>query len=240
MTANGRQLLVGLVVGPMLILALFALSAASAPQTPEGSPAAVEAGGPTDSDDDASDVIVDEVGDGTGAASTAVATNGLRPLPRAQGLPDQVAEVAGPVRIRIADVRVDGDVVPVGVQDDGSLEVPAAHEVGWYRFGPNAGEPGSTVLAAHISYDGVDGVFRRLSSVSLGAVAQIEMADGAVVEYRVVDVVEYGKAELPVDDLFSESGDDRLVLITCGGTFNPHLRSYDSNVVVHAVPVTGR
>ena len=197
-------------IGPTIILGLLSWSLTSARPPQDEAPRAVDVG-----------------------------TDGLRPLPRAQGLPDPVPKVVDPVGIRISDIRVDDEVVPVGVEADGSFEVPAVNEVGWYRFGSNAGDPGSTVLAAHISYDGVDGVFRHLSSVSPGARVEIEMADGAVVEYRVVEMAEYDKAELPVDDLFSEFGDDRLVLITCGGTFNPSLRSYDSNVVVHAVPIAG-
>lgn len=240
MTAYGRRLLVGLVAGPMIIGSLLALGAVWASPAPGGSPVAVDAEPSTGSNHDATDVIVDLAVDGAPASTDRLETDGLRPLPPAQGLPDRVANVPGPTSLRIADIRVDGDVVPVGVEADGSLEIPRAREVGWYRFGSNAGEPGSTVLAAHISYDGVDGVFRHLSSVSPGAAVELEVADGAVIDYRVVDVVEYGKAELPVDELFSESGSDRLVLITCGGTFNPRLRTYDSNVVVHAVPAADR
>ncbi len=239
MTAYGRRLLVGLVVGPVIILALFAWAAASAPTAPAVSSTVVATESSTGGEDDASGSVPGATIDRARIAAGPAATTGLRPLPRAQGLPEQVADPGGPVSIRIADIGVDGNVVPVGVEADGSYEVPAAREVGWYRFGSNAGEPGSTVLAAHISYDGVDGVFRHLSSVSPGAAVEIGAADGSTIEYRVVDIIEYGKAELPVDELFSESGDDRLVLITCGGTFNPRLRSYDSNVVVHAVPITG-
>lgn len=208
MTTFGRRLLRGLLVGATVVLVFGAWVATTRPLAPSISSVAVESAEP-----------------------------GLRPLPRAQGVPGPASKLPGPVGIRIADIRVDHGVVPVGVETDGSLEVPAVGEVGWYRFGSNAGEPGSTVLAAHVAFDGVDGVFRHLSSVSAGAEIELDLADGGVARYRVVEMAEYGKAELPVDALFAESGDDRLVLITCGGSFNPQLRSYDANVVVHAVPI---
>lgn len=243
MTPYGRRLVGGLMAGPMILFGLFAWSLVSAPSAPEEVPIVIEAVGSSGPDDrstaGAADDAVDATVERARKLTSEVVTDGLRPLPRARGLPDPVAEAVGPVGIRIADIGVDGDVVPVGVEADGSLEVPEVSEVGWYRFGSNAGDPGSTVVAAHIAYDGVDGIFRHLSSVSPGAKVELDMADGAVVEYRVTEVVQYDKTDLPVADLFSESGGDRLVLITCGGTFNPRLRSYDSNVVVHAVPTTG-
>ena len=37
--------------------------------------------------------------------------------------------------------------------------------------------------------------------------------------------------------VFSKEGEPTLVLITCGGSFNRGLNSYDDNVVVYADPV---
>ena len=36
--------------------------------------------------------------------------------------------------------------------------------------------------------------------------------------------------------VFARDGDSRLVLVTCGGRFDPARRSYDDNIVVRAVP----
>ena len=43
-------------------------------------------------------------------------------------------------------------VDPVGVQDDGDMQIPEdANRAGWYRFGPApADAQGATVLAAHV------------------------------------------------------------------------------------------
>ena len=47
----------------------------------------------------------------------------------------------------------------------------------------------------------------------------------------------YLKNELPFDTIFSREGNPVLTLVTCGGGFSQSSRSYDSNVVVYAVPV---
>jgi hypothetical protein len=42
--------------------------------------------------------------------------------------------------------------------------------------------------------------------------------------------------QLPAAELFARTGPPRLVLVTCGGDFDPETGSYRANVVVHAVP----
>jgi LPXTG-site transpeptidase (sortase) family protein len=158
-------------------------------------------------------------------------------LAPAAGVPTTAAAAPRPVELSVPDLGIEASpVVPVGVDSGGELEVPAASDVGWYRFGSPPGEPGSSVLAAHIAYDGVDGVFRHLAAVEIGAAVEVGLEDGTTVTYRIVGLADYEKAELPLDDVFDESGPDRLVLITCGGDFNPELRSYRSNVVAYAEP----
>lgn len=154
---------------------------------------------------------------------------------------DHRARNRAPVALTIDDLAVrDVSVVAVGIRPDGDMEVPAPSEVGWYRFGPAPGAPGTTVLAAHIAYGGVDGVFRHLDELEPGDAVVVTQATGTKVRYRVESLAQYGKRELPAD-IWARSGEERLALITCGGTFNASLRSYESNVVAWAVPeVPGR
>lgn len=160
--------------------------------------------------------------------------------PAAVGVENLVEqEPAGPqpVSIAIEDIEVvDASVIPVGVNPDQTFEVPPADQVGWYRFGPAPGDEGSAVLAAHIAFNGVDGVFRHLADVEVGSVVVIGFDDGSTSRYRIETVTEYLKEELPAD-LFARDGNTQLALITCGGDFNRQLDSYDSNVVAVAVPI---
>ncbi len=143
-----------------------------------------------------------------------------------------------PLALSIADLDVStAPVEPVGIEENGELEVPGAEAIGWYQFGSGiGGGRGSTVLAGHIAYNGVDGVFRNLDQMQQGQIISVEH-DGAELSYEVTEVVQYTKESLPIEDLFREDGAERIVLITCGGSFNPSIRSYDDNVVVIAVPV---
>ena len=168
----------------------------------------------------------------------AVADTELPPAPI--GFESLFDDVSGPqpVSIEIEDIGVrSAEVIPVGVnEEDLSFEVPPADQVGWYEFGPAPGEPGSSVLAAHIAYNGVDGVFRYLEDVEVGAIVVIGFDDGSTARYRIEEVTEYVKEALP-DSLFDRSGDQQLALITCGGAFNYQLDSYESNTVAIAVPL---
>ncbi len=162
-------------------------------------------------------------------------------IPRSSGEFGEVLDQAAPpvpVAIRVGDLSIDAPVVPVGVEPDGLMEIPGASEVGWYRFGPTAGEAGSTVLAAHVDFDGRRGVFFDLRDLPVGALVEVELDDGSVRSYEIVGNRRYLKDELPLDDVFRRDGDEVLTLITCGGAFDSVTRSYEDNVVAVAVPIT--
>lgn len=143
-----------------------------------------------------------------------------------------------PDRIRIPAIGVDAGVVPVGVAPNGEMEVPPSiSQVAWYRHGPLPGDPGSAVLAAHVDFDGRPGAFRRLAELAPGDLVLVATGSSWAA-FRVVGRTTYPKAELPTAELFRRTGEAVLTLVTCGGGFNPSLRSYDSNVVVLATPVT--
>jgi LPXTG-site transpeptidase (sortase) family protein len=163
------------------------------------------------------------------------------PVPLSAGGDLQVFEVDGgpdPVRLEIAKLGVDASIDGYGVARDGSMDVPRnTRDVAWYRYGSRPGEPGSAVLAAHVDLGGRKGVFHQLRRLEPGDIVSVHFDDGSTQRFRVVARAEYEKDELPVDAIFSRQGDPVLTLITCGGAFNPGLRTYDSNVVVYAVPL---
>lgn len=128
-------------------------------------------------------------------------------------------------------------VIDVGVESNGEMEIPGASQVGWYRFGPSPGEPGSSVLAAHIAFNGRDGVFRDLDDIEVGAILEISYDDGSSQRFHVTETAQYAKDGLPVDRIFAKEGAPELTLITCGGDFNRSLRSYSDNVVAYAEPI---
>lgn len=128
-------------------------------------------------------------------------------------------------------------IVSVGVADNGEMEIPGADSVGWYRFNAVPGGAGSSVLAAHISFNGDPGVFRYLDESEVGDVVVVGFDDGSSARFEIIEVTQYDKGDLPSDRVFAKAGDPVLTLITCGGDFNRSLRSYEDNVVAYAVPL---
>lgn len=149
--------------------------------------------------------------------------------------PDPVPEV--PIGIGIPSLGVLAPTVPVGLEDDGAMEVPGASESGWYRYGVlPGGAAGSAVIAAHVDLDDQPGVFLELSRLELGAEVVVADAAGARHRFVVTERFQVDKDELPVDELFRRDGPHVLTLVTCGGAFDRSDRSYDDNIVIRATP----
>lgn len=152
---------------------------------------------------------------------------------------DPAAAQVGPAPVAVAlpslgvqDARIDA----VGVTPNGELEVPDARHVGWYRYGARPGDAGAALLAAHIAFNGVDGVFRHLDRIAPGDTVTITYADGTRRDFTVTTLRQYPKTELPRDLVFGSTGPARVVLVTCGGVFDNSRRSYEDNIVAFAVP----
>ncbi|MFC0682170.1 sortase domain-bontaining protein [Lysobacter korlensis] len=159
---------------------------------------------------------------------------------RSAAVEDHASESSAPPdRVAIPTLDLDLPVRPVGVHDDGSMEVPENPSVvGWYRFGPAPGSAkGATVLAAHVdSLRYGLGPFAQLKTLQPGAEVLVSDTAGRTITYRVEEVTRTGKADLVDAGVFDRSGTPRLHLITCGGSFHPESRTYSDNVIVTAIP----
>lgn len=123
---------------------------------------------------------------------------------------------------------------------DGELKVPErVRHVGWWDGSSYAGDPfGTTVIAGHVdsATEGV-GFFARLLGTRVGDRVTLR-GDGHRAVYRIVSVQLVAKRALSSDSgAFDQTGDHRLVLITCAGSYDPDRGGYSSNLVVTGVPV---
>ena len=170
-------------------------------------------------------------------ATTVVAPTTTAP-PTAAAVPTTVPSVPGvPTRISIPSLGVDAPVAAVGLARNGSMDVPKATEAGWYQYGPRPGEGGgSAVIAAHVDYNGVRGVFFDLRALATGAEVLVADTSGATHRYVVSQRFQVDKTRLRDNGVFRADGPAVLTLITCGGAFNDRARSYRDNIVVEAVP----
>jgi sortase family protein len=150
--------------------------------------------------------------------------------------PATAGGVAAPVRLTIPAIGVRTRLIRLGLTKAGTLQVPASYQIaGWYDRSPRPGATGSAIIAGHIdSYRG-PGVFFRLAGLHRGDRAYVRRADGSLVVFRVTAVRLYRKDSFPTATVYGPAAGPQLRLITCGGTFDPARRSYESNVVVYAV-----
>ncbi|WP_184731753.1 class F sortase [Saccharopolyspora phatthalungensis] len=161
--------------------------------------------------------------------SSAPAAAQEKPVPAS---PNQV-----PQRVRLPPLGVDAPIRPVLPGPDRQLGVPESPGVvGWWSAGVAPGSRhGTVVLAGHVDSrrDGPGALF-RVADLEPGDPVTVTTAQAAL-RYRIEAVRSYPKESLP-EDVFDRTGRPRLVLITCGGTFDDSTRQYDHNIVAYAVP----
>jgi len=123
---------------------------------------------------------------------------------------------------------------------NGQLQVPVGtNRVGWWDGGAQAGDPfGSVVLAGHVDTktEGL-GFFVRLLRIRPGETVVLR-GDGHTASYRVSSIVSVPKDALATrSGAFDQTGDHRLVLITCTGNYDAGRGGYEDNLVVTATAV---
>jgi sortase (surface protein transpeptidase) len=144
-----------------------------------------------------------------------------------------------PVRVRIPALGVTSPIMDLGLERDGSMEVPpGAYPVGWYDRSPTPGEIGPAVLAGHVDWGGEAGAFYGLRELLPGDQVVVDRTDGSTATFQVDRVEEHGKDTFPADDVYGDLPYAGLRLITCGGTFDEDTGDYEDNVIVFATLVT--
>jgi len=143
---------------------------------------------------------------------------------------------AKPARLEIPAIGVrTGEIVDLGLAGDGTLQVPRdAITTGWFTGGPAPGEIGPAVLAGHVDYKKVPGVFVRLKDLKPGDEALVHREDGSTAVFTVYAVERHPKASFPTEKVYGDTSGPELRLITCGGDFDSSTGNYLDNVVAFA------
>jgi hypothetical protein len=145
--------------------------------------------------------------------------------------------VARPARLRIPSIGVDAQVVRLGLDASGALEVPRGWgDAGWYVHSPRPGQPGPAILAGHVDSTSGPAVFYRLGALRPGAPIRVTRTDGIAVSFRVHRVERWPKAGFPTRLVYGATRRPTLRLITCGGAFDSRTGHYVDNTIVFAVP----
>ena len=146
-----------------------------------------------------------------------------------------VQQAPKPVWLTIPAIGVKAPIVTLGLNRNGTLQVPGSTTVvGWYTGSPRPGAIGSAVIAGHVDSRSGPGVFYWLRRRHRGERIYVRRADGTLAVFTVTAVHMYAKAQFPTASVYGPVPDAELRLITCGGTFDYVHGSYLSNVVVYA------
>jgi len=142
---------------------------------------------------------------------------------------------APPVRIEIAAIGAHAPVIPLGLNRDGTLEVPTDFgDAGWWSGGPRPGERGPAVIAGHLDSRTGPAVFFRLGELRAGDPITIVRSDGSRVRFLVQRAARYRKASFPTARVYGATRGPTLRLITCSGDFDGASGHYVDNTVVYA------
>lgn len=142
-----------------------------------------------------------------------------------------------PTRVAIPEIGVDSEIISLGLQEDGTVEVPEvseAHLTGWYRYGAAPGESGASVILGHVDSTTGPAVFYELGALEEGDEVEVDREDGRTAVFEVSHSERVPKDDFPTERVYADPGHPVLRLVTCGGDFDQQERSYTDNVIVYA------
>lgn len=141
-----------------------------------------------------------------------------------------------PVHVSIPSLGVDSDIMRLGLNTDGTVEVPPAEKgmtVGWYTGGPVPGEQGPAVLIGHNDTRFGRAVFHDLKKINKGADITVRDSKGAEVHFEVTGRETASKNAFPTNRVYGPTDDRALRLVTCDGAFDAQGHPVD-NLIVYA------
>jgi sortase (surface protein transpeptidase) len=107
-------------------------------------------------------------------------------------------------------------------------------QASWYKLGPTPGAIGPAVILGHINGDGQQGIFAKLNQLKPGDQVKVTRADGRTAVFTVTKLQQIPKTGFPTQQIYGDTPDAQLRLISCTGTFDKSARSYRDNIVVFA------
>lgn len=144
---------------------------------------------------------------------------------------------APPASLSIPATGTESALLHLGLRDDGSLEVPPeppGSPASWFTGSPAPGDRGPAVLLGHVNATGGGpGVFADLRALQPGDRISIVREDGTTAVFAVDRGEQYGKTDFPTLEVYGNTEQPELRLITCDG-FDAASGEFEDNYVVYA------
>jgi sortase (surface protein transpeptidase) len=142
-----------------------------------------------------------------------------------------------PVTIKIPAIKVDAPVTRLGLDADGTVQVPPLNNhnlAGWYDRSVTPGATGTSVILGHVDDYAGPSVFFNIKNLHKGDVIDIVRADGSTAVFSVDGVQKAAKTNFPTSDVYANVPYPALRLVTCGGPFDAQTGQYLDSIVVYA------
>jgi len=140
-----------------------------------------------------------------------------------------------PMQVRIPAIAVSAPVDPLGLNADGTLQVPADFaRAGWYTGRPPPGAIGPAIIVAHVDSTSGPAMFARLRDLKPGDEVTVTRADRSDVVFVIDRLESAPKNTFPTSEVYDPTPNATLRLITCGGSFDHATGHYRDNEIAFA------
>ncbi|MET9494098.1 class F sortase [Streptomyces sp. NPDC006552] len=181
-------------------------------------------------------LLVSLTGCSSGAGARISGDASSVPHPASSGAGPAPGRPADPARVKIAAIGVDSALLPLGLNEDGTVEVPPAEKggtAGWYTGSAVPGERGAAVIIGHNDTRFGRAVFHDLRALRAGADIAVRDAAGTTAHFTVTATETVSKKAFPTQKVYGATRTRALRLITCDGTFDAQGHPVD-NLIVYA------
>jgi sortase (surface protein transpeptidase) len=144
---------------------------------------------------------------------------------------------SAPVTVKIPAIKVDAPVTRLGLNANGTVQVPPLDNhnlAGWYDRSVTPGAKGTSVILGHVDDYSGPSVFFNIKNLRKGDTIDVVRADGSTAAFMVDGVQKAAKTNFPTSDVYGYVPYPALRLITCGGPFDSQTGQYLDSIVVYA------
>ncbi|MFD3519825.1 class F sortase [Streptomyces sp. NPDC058653] len=152
------------------------------------------------------------------------------------GTPAGAGRHAAPVEVEIPSIGVKSSLMELGLNTDGTVEVPPPDKgmtAGWYTGGAAPGESGTAVIIGHNDTRFGKAVFHDLEKLTKGADIRVRNSLGESARFTVTDSESVSKDFFPTEKVYGPARGHALRLITCDGELDADGHPVN-NLIVYA------